>query len=304
MSILALCVIGGVGAALFIERQLLSNRDNCVKYTVSSDLILWLRDHADELVDDGVARRNVKRARIICNALEIGHGIVAFAVSLPSSIGTEVSVDIPHEVRQAISMRHARWDGGGVSPIKGNKIPIASQVLSVIDWFDVRDYSSIDRLTDEFLSERGKRFSPEIVDSVVYCIADIIDVERSVPQSNFRVTNGAIVVCTPKHIDDEPCELLTHATAAAIRRTIRPRDHIRISNGEIIMWLRDVDSVGVEAVLRRITSTLESTMIQENVDRFVFGAAMAGVDSNKFADLMSVARSRVKSNTTCNTVAV
>lgn len=304
MSILALCVIGGVGAALFIERQLLSNRDNCVKYTVSSDLILWLRDHADELVDDGVARRNVKRARIICNALEIGHGIVAFAVSLPSSIGTEVSVDIPDEVRQALSLRHARWDGGGISPITGNKIPITSQVLSVIDWFDVRDYSSIDKLTDEFLSERGKRFSPEIVDAVVYCIADIVDVERSVPQTNFRVTNGAIVVCSSSQIDDEPCEILTHSVAATIRRTIRPRDHIRISDGKIIMWLRDVDSVGVEVVLRRIMSMLQSTMLQQDLDKFVFGAALAGVDSNKFADLLTVARSRVKSNTVCNTIAV
>ena len=302
MALFALCLVGIIGTAWFIERQIFRKRESAIKYRAYTELVSWMRCNADALADDGLSQRNVNRARIICDALKIGYGTVSFAIILPNSIGTEETIELPCDVRQALVLRHARWDGEGISPIAGDEIPIAAQVLSVIDWLAVRDYTPTVKLIDEISKERGKKFAPEVTDAVIRNIIAIVDAERPIVQSNFRIVNGAIVVCRPeKH---GPIA----QTAMAIRRALRPNDQVKVINDEVIMWLRDTSDAGVKAVLHRIATVLYS-MPSSSIDKnssidngnnknktkqLSFGVALAGLDSNKFADLIKIARSRVK----------
>ncbi len=75
------------------------------------------------------------------------------------------AIDIPY-------CHHERWDGGGYPrKLKGEQIPLAARIFSIVDVWDAllsdRPYRpawELKRVQEYILSERGKHFDPDVLD--------------------------------------------------------------------------------------------------------------------------------------------
>ena len=75
---------------------------------------------------------------------------------------------------------HERWDGKGYPEgLKGEQIPVISQILGVADAWDAmlskrayRDPLSFEKAVDEIMENRGTQFSPEVVDAFLKIVND------------------------------------------------------------------------------------------------------------------------------------
>ena len=100
--------------------------------------------------------------KIIQEHSQIGYEIVSQSESLK-------------EISQYILYHHERWDGNGYPKgLKGNKIPLLSQIISVADsWHAMtseRVYKkqlSGEKAVEELLKNRGTQFSPAVVDAFI-----------------------------------------------------------------------------------------------------------------------------------------
>lgn len=83
---------------------------------------------------------------------------------------------------------HERWDGTGYPrKIAGNEISVYAQIVSVADVYDaltsVRSYKaawSSEEAYDEILRQRGKQFSPTVVDAFCNCYDRIKEIQNSI----------------------------------------------------------------------------------------------------------------------------
>ena len=88
-------------------------------------------------------------------------------------VGAEIleRVEFPYPVVPIVASHHEKWDGTGYpSGLRGNEIPIASRILSVVDCFDAlasdRQYRRalpLDEAIAVLSSEAGTAFDPQIV---------------------------------------------------------------------------------------------------------------------------------------------
>ena len=95
-------------------------------------------------------------------------------------IGYEIARSSPHlaHIADAILSHHERWDGSGYPQgLKGNKIPLNSRILAIVDAYDVmisgRPYKSkmnIKEIIEEFKKCSGKQFDPCIVKNFLYIL--------------------------------------------------------------------------------------------------------------------------------------
>jgi putative two-component system response regulator len=91
------------------------------------------------------------------------------------SIGADLLKGIDHpsvQIAESIARyHHERWDGTGYFGLKGEEIPLAARIVSIVDTFDVithdRPYRKARRVEDalmEIRSQSGKQFDPELVE--------------------------------------------------------------------------------------------------------------------------------------------
>ena len=79
------------------------------------------------------------------------------------------------DIIDIIYLHHERWDGRGYPlGLSGDKIPLMSQIVSIIDFYDAitstrpyRDPFSHDGAIKILRSERGKSFKSELVDNFI-----------------------------------------------------------------------------------------------------------------------------------------
>jgi len=77
------------------------------------------------------------------------------------------------KVSEYIRYHHEEWNGRGAYGIKGNEIPIASQIIHIADSFDLnfssmaKDISNKKNINEWFCKERGKLFGPEVTDGLL-----------------------------------------------------------------------------------------------------------------------------------------
>ncbi|MBM7616355.1 HD-GYP domain-containing protein [Alkaliphilus hydrothermalis] len=92
-----------------------------------------------------------------------------------ATTGWEVAKELPlnQEVSEIIRYHHERWDGTGLYGLKGDKIPLLSQIIALADQLELRFNSGRDSLAfrkdiRQWLnSEKGKGFREDIVDAVL-----------------------------------------------------------------------------------------------------------------------------------------
>jgi hypothetical protein len=90
--------------------------------------------------------------------------------------GAEMIAQVPglEELAALVVAHHERWDGGGYPHgLSGERIPLASRVISVCDAFEAmvsqrpyREALSVDEALRELLAGAGTQFDPEVVAAV------------------------------------------------------------------------------------------------------------------------------------------
>ncbi|MFZ5481298.1 MAG: hypothetical protein ACOZNI_31350 [Myxococcota bacterium] len=299
LLVLAAVAVAGLAAGWWLDRRRLARRLASARGVggLPTEVVLWLRDRADDLPDGGAARRSTERARLLCAAVGIEPAEVLLAAALPTSAASEPGLHLPAGARQALVMRHARWDGTGVPPVAGAAIPPAAQVLALVEWLDAREGTAPETLAAELRAEAGKRFSPAFVEVVLDELGTLRAVRGAGFATDFRIARGALICAVPEGVDAERRPAALADAAARLRRMLRPRDRVETTAEEVVVWLRDADAEGALAVLARVRPALRALPI-EGVDvggvGFRYGVAVAGADASRFAQLLVVARSRCR----------
>ncbi|MGE5628138.1 MAG: HD domain-containing phosphohydrolase [Solirubrobacterales bacterium] len=83
-------------------------------------------------------------------------------------------------IGKIIRHHHERWDGNGYPDgIKGDDIPLGSQIIAIADTFDAITSDRIYRKANDkntainiLIDEKGKQFNPELVDKFIECLED------------------------------------------------------------------------------------------------------------------------------------
>lgn len=83
-------------------------------------------------------------------------------------------------ISKIIRHHHERWDGKGYPDgIKGDEIPLGSQIIAVADTFDAITSDRIYRKANDKITaikilndEKGKQFNPKLVEKFIECIKD------------------------------------------------------------------------------------------------------------------------------------
>lgn len=82
---------------------------------------------------------------------------------------------------------HEKWDGSGYPfGLKGEAIPIEARIVAVADVFDAllnkRPYKEawpVEAAVAEIESNRGKHFDPAIVDAMLQCLPDLLEINNN-----------------------------------------------------------------------------------------------------------------------------
>lgn len=91
------------------------------------------------------------------------------------------------EMARIIALEHhEKWDGTGYPQgLKGGNISIYAQIVSVADVFDAltstRSYKeawSLEAARTEILNQRGKQFSPTVIDAFIRCFDEIKEIKN------------------------------------------------------------------------------------------------------------------------------
>jgi len=92
-------------------------------------------------------------------------------------VGESILAGIPgfEEILPAVRHHHERWDGTGyVDGLKGERIPLAAQLISLSDTFDAltedrpyRKAFTVQAACQEILRQRGRQFDPQLAESFV-----------------------------------------------------------------------------------------------------------------------------------------
>jgi HD superfamily phosphodiesterase len=92
------------------------------------------------------------------------------------------------EIARMIALQHhEKWDGSGYpNGIRGNNISLYAQIVSVADVFDAltstRSYKkawSVDQARIEILNQRGRQFSPVVVDAFIRSFDKIVEIQKT-----------------------------------------------------------------------------------------------------------------------------
>ncbi len=74
---------------------------------------------------------------------------------------------------------HEHWDGNGYFGMKGDEIPLAGRIVTVVDVLDtlinIRPYKKawpVKKALDEIVHQRGKQFDPQVVDALLRIIPE------------------------------------------------------------------------------------------------------------------------------------
>ncbi|WP_425448753.1 HD-GYP domain-containing protein [Dethiothermospora halolimnae] len=97
-------------------------------------------------------------------------------------IGAKIITELPisKDIQEFILYHHEQWDGSGVYSLKGEEIPLASQILHVADYFDLTYNNIIENNMDKesirkyFKLSKGASFNPLLVD----CLIDMMEGEK------------------------------------------------------------------------------------------------------------------------------
>ncbi len=95
--------------------------------------------------------------------------------------------DVMEMARIIAYQHHERWDGKGYpNGIKGDEISIYAQVVAVADVYDAltskrsyKDAWSAEDAKTEIINQRGKQFSPQVVDAFVTCFDEIEEIRAT-----------------------------------------------------------------------------------------------------------------------------
>jgi len=82
---------------------------------------------------------------------------------------------------------HEKWDGSGYPfGLKGEAIPIEARIVAVADVFDAllnkRPYKEawpVEQAVAEIETNRGKHFDPAIVDAMLQCLPDLLEINNN-----------------------------------------------------------------------------------------------------------------------------
>lgn len=94
-----------------------------------------------------------------------------------SEIGYRIAANVPelHVVTEEILHHHEKWDGSGYpSGLSGEKIPLNSRILAVVDAYDVMTHDQVYQVARthedairELQKQAGSHFDPRLVDRFI-----------------------------------------------------------------------------------------------------------------------------------------
>ncbi|MEA4806214.1 HD domain-containing phosphohydrolase [Acetobacterium wieringae] len=94
-----------------------------------------------------------------------------------SEIGYRIAANVPelHVVTEEILHHHEKWDGSGYpSGLSGEKIPLNSRILAIVDAYDVMTHDQVYQLARshedairELRAQSGSQFDPRLVDRFI-----------------------------------------------------------------------------------------------------------------------------------------
>ncbi len=110
-------------------------------------------------------------------------------------IGAEIigehSSEIMQVARTCAMYHHERFDGTGYpSGLAGKAIPYYARIVAIVDVFDAltseRPYKKawpLEKAVDYIKEQRGKHFDPDITDSFITTLDNLIDIQKSYPET-------------------------------------------------------------------------------------------------------------------------
>jgi|GEM_PF-1856065 len=106
-------------------------------------------------------------------------------IATHASIGANIvsTMDFPEPVHEIVLSHHEHWDGSGYPRgLRGEAIPRAARILTVVDCFDAlvsprpyRDALPVDAAVDILKRQRAKIFDPEILDEFLALLPSVVD---------------------------------------------------------------------------------------------------------------------------------
>ena len=112
-------------------------------------------------------------------------------------IGCDILQDVESEVTDLAASialsHHERWDGGGYPHgLRGDDIPLAARIAAIADTFDVlttdrvsRKARSLANALHVMRAERGRQFDPDLLDSFLGAIDQVMDIFNKYPDEGI-----------------------------------------------------------------------------------------------------------------------
>jgi len=160
------------------------------------DLFAALHDIGKITVPETISHNpntlSLEEWRVIWRHPEIGYRIAASCPELAS-------------VAEAILCHHEWWDGTGYPRgLKGEKIPLISRILSIVDAYDVMTHGrpsrkpmSRERALDEIKKGAGTQFDPELVDVFLKVVSDTSGVQETPHKQTLDPTPWSSLTPSP-----------------------------------------------------------------------------------------------------------
>ena len=276
--------------------------DDDASRSLPVDLALWWIEQEAHGAELRSSRRIVARIRVLgrlAMADTASTTGAALAAALPPGALRDSTLTLPHAARDALTFRHARWDGGGVPCAKaGAAIPLSAQILAVAEWMEGRDGASPSSLDAGLREEAGHRFSPALAHNAAANLRELLAVAPPDAHLGLKVTSGTLVCVTADGLDGH-AEAARTATMSEIERrvraTLRPSDRVYRTDRDVVIWLPHTGPEGAMAATARMQPALDAVPVAGTVGVTVSCSAtfaLADTDATSFADLLAVARER------------
>ena len=106
-------------------------------------------------------------------------------------VGRDPFLEMAYQVAR---WHHDRWDGKGYPDgLMGQSIPLAARIMSVADVYDAlishrpyKDPMPHEEAVAVIISDRGKRFDPDVVDAFIRCQEKIKNIKEKISENNGK----------------------------------------------------------------------------------------------------------------------
>ena len=303
---IACCAVSALCTLLVRER--VEGKRRRADEALTRELAVELALHvAEKTPIDGelrVPRRMVERILLLAQRLPADPAdarAAALAAALPPGARSDTRLPLPDTTRAALAWRHARWDGTGVvTDLAGDRIPVAAQLLSAVDWLEARDGASRAALAEALRYESGRALGPVMTRTMLESLDALLSVSAADAHLGLRVTNGAMLCIAARDPEAIPPALRAPFLAALesrVRERVRPTDRVYCTDSEVVVWLTNTTAEGAVRAAARLepaVSRVPIPSLQRMEVATRIGVAMADSDANSFTELLAMARLRAQ----------